>query len=270
MYKSKLGKLVSNIAIIGIFAIALFSILMCFKVIKPSRGLIDFLIILGIVCVGAISSRVLLKLIDRRKNKVPLYVGLGLTAISCLLWIIFVFIGQGLIDNIIKETAQAKDLINILLYLKFAVIVTIFNFLYTFIITMIYLLKKDKFALQVISIASALVTDFWVSALIISCNVDDGGFKFTGKWLLEKGILTVAIIALVFLMISFVALRKIYKHSSEDMYLDAADNTKVEKEDSVDTSSIEARIKKLDELKAKGMISDEEYAEKKKRIIDEL
>ena len=72
MYKSKLGKLVSNIAIIGIFAIALFSILMCFKVIKPSRGLIDFLIILGIVCVGAISSRVLLKLIDRRKNKVPL------------------------------------------------------------------------------------------------------------------------------------------------------------------------------------------------------
>ena len=122
---------------------------------------------------------------------------------------------------------------------------------------------------------SNFIVDLWLTIVIMSVNVVDDQLLFTANWLFDsKFVWTIFSLALAFSVLASGILKSIVKKRTRDMTLDTQTIIKTIQDNNVQVQpqpqTIEERIKKLDELKEKGVITEDEYADKKAKILEEI
>lgn len=276
MKKSKIEKLMSIIPITLAFVLVGVFVLMMVGSLPKSRFMIDTILILLILCFGCISCLTASRILSKEKDKkhhILAYVIIGLTGLTCLLWIIFVFIGQGLLDKAVNDSADITNLVGVWTYTKITIFVTIQTSIANLIVSNIYTFKKDYFPFQIVMYVSNFLVDLWLTIVIMSLNIKDGEMVFNAQWMFDsKFIWTLFSLALAYSILASAVLKSIIKKRTRDLTLDQQTIIKNIKDNNVEieTNSIENRIKKLDDLKEKGIISEEEYAAKKAKILEEI
>ena len=282
MGRTKLQKILSTTAILGSFVVVGALVLMMMGVIKSSRVVVDFLLIVGILCFGCISCMVVARYINDKSKRIPVLIVLISTAVTCLLWIIFIFVGQAFIDAIMGEGEITEASFRALfVFAKITAVITIQTSFANLVVSNLFRLRKDMIIFQGIMYFSNAVMDFWISALILSLRLTDGGIELAWKSLIEsKFWVTLFVLATVYTGISNVILRKYEKRVVRDnavygkeTFSDSYEQVKQEIKDTEEKkqpTTIEDRIKKLDELKEKNLITEEEYTTRKSKILEDI
>src|SRR5574344_735363 len=276
MQKSKIGKILSIIAITGAFIVVAVLALSFTKVISISVGVIDFLIILGIICFGCLFCFPATQLLEKDKKNVWAYVILGLTAVTCIMWIIFVIIGQNVITALNSGSATA-NLTSILGYFKAVGIVTLQTLFANLIIINIYHFKKKMIPFQVVMYVSNFIVDLWTTLLLILINVKDDKFDVSkAQFLFEKAGISIFVVALLFSAVASGIIRGRTKRRNRQRAMDDMndDDTTISTKQvqpeaaPVKEVSVEERIKKLNGLKEQGLITEEEYSARKAKLLE--
>ncbi len=267
--KSKIEKIMTIIPIALAFIVVGILVLGITGTLKLNRFTVDLMLILGVIAFGCISCLTAAKMISKDKKNIYAYIILGFTGLSCLLWIVFIFIGQGFIESLINDSGDASSLIGIWTYTKITIFITIQTSLINLVVSNIVTFKKEYFAFQIIMYVSNLIVDVWLSILILSISYNGNSVVFGANWLFNsKFVLTLFILAAAFSILASAIFKSIIKKRTRDLTLDKTNLFQTKEQ--VPATSIEERIKKLDELKEKGMISEEEYKEKKSKILEEI
>lgn len=282
MGRTKLQKILSTTAILGAFLVVGILILMATGVISSSSVLVDFLLIVGIICFGSISCMIVARYINDKSKRIPVIIVLSLTGLTCLLWIIFVFIGQGLINSIEANTITEAGVKGILVYAKITVFITIQTSFANLVISNLFKLKQDMLIFQGIMYVSNAIMDFWICALILSLGIGDDGFYLGWPALIEEKFWVILfILATVYTFMSNIILRRyekrrvqddvvLAKETYSDSYKKVKEESPVQPVISEQKNTIEDRIKKLDDLKEKGLITEEEYSSRKSKILEDI
>jgi len=137
----------------------------------------------------------------------------------------------------------------------------------------IYTLKKSSLTFQIVQYVSNFIFDLWLSIIILAIGIDGDVFVFNANWLLDsKFIATIVVMALAFTILSSVIMKNLIRKRNRDIVLEAGlsnpDETVTVVEQPKET--VEERIKKLDDLKEKGMITEEEYNSQRAKILEEI
>lgn len=284
MGRTKLQKILSTTAILGAFIVVGTLILMMTGALKSSRAIVDFLIIVGIICFGCISCMTVARYIHDKTKIIPVYLVFGLTGLTCVLWIIFIFIGQSFIDAASAGTLTDASFAGLLTFAKIVVFVTIQTSLVNLVISNLFKLKKTMLVFQVIMYASNAFVDFWLSAVVFSVIINgDGNLDFAWPELVtSRAWISLFVVALAYTFIAGAVMKRYEKNIATENALYgnqtssiAYDNAMKEKEQEKEqekalANDVETRLRKLDDLKAKGLISDEDYEAKKAKILEDI
>lgn len=278
MKKSKLEKIMSTIPItIAFIIVGLIIINIFYRILNTF--MIDVLIILGIICFGCISVLPATRIITKetnKKNHIWAYLIIGLTSLTCLLWIIFVFVGQNFITGLSTGNVDAS-LEGIWGYAKIVIFITIQTILFNIIISNIFTFKKEYIAFQIIMYISNFIVDLWFSIVVLSIVTTSDDLTFTANWLMSSKIIwTIFVLSLAFTILASAIMKSIIKKRTRDLTLDKQTILKTVNDNcnsgnsTIEENSIEERLKKLENLKNSGMITEEEYVNKKAKILEEL
>ena len=226
--KSKLERIFTTTSIALTFVVVGLLVFAFMQVLPLNRFFLDVLLILAIVCFGCVSSLSAVKMLSADKKNVFAYVILGMTGFVCLLWVIFVFVGRGLVDSLASTSSDMSHLANAWGYTRTVIFLTIQVSLANLVLTNIYNFKKSFLPFQIIMYASNFIVDLWVSIVILSLNVGADGFVFTANWLLDSAFFaTLFVLAMVFTWVAGGILRKINRNRMRDMAVEALVATKI-------------------------------------------
>ena len=280
MGRTKLQRIFSTVAILGVFLVVGIFILMSMGTLTASRGVVDLLLIVGIICFGCISCMIVARYINDKSKRIPVLIVLVSTGVTCLLWIIFVFVGQSFIDAINSGNFSEGSVKALLVFAKIIVFITIQTSFANLLVSNLFKLRNDMMIFQIIMYVSNAIMDFWLCALILSLTITGDGLEIGWKSLYEsKFWVTLFVLSTVYTFVSNIILRKYERHKvTEDVVYgketssDEFKKATMEKKEEASRKevSVEDRIKKLDDLKEKGLINDEEYANRKSKILEDI
>ncbi len=278
MGKTKLQKIFSTISITSLFVVVGLIVLMIVGTIKSSRFMWDFVLIVGIVSFSCVSCLSVARYVEDKEKRIPAYIVMGLTGVTCILWIIALFVGQGFIDKIMGGTVEGANLIHTWNYIKTVIFITVQTALANLIVTYIFWFKNRLIPFQVVMYVSNGIVDLWLSLVLLSSGFNDHGPYANFMWLYSKEVMTIVIISFLYTMISTMLIRRFFRRKVVVTTHNYDPNMEIEVETKEETAgkevekqpTVEERIKKLDTLKAGGLITEEEYNAKKAKILEEL
>lgn len=225
--KSKFEKIFTSATISLAFVVVGLLVLGIMQVMPMNRFFLDLLLILAILCFGCVSSLSAVKMLSINKKNIYAYIILGLTGFVCLLWIIFIFVGRGLIDALASNTADMSSLANAWGYTKTVIFLTVQASLVNLVLTNIYNLKKSYLVFQIIMYVCNFLVDLWISILVLSLVVTSNGIAYTANWLLDSSfIATLFVLCCVFSWLSAVILRNINRRRIREAAFEALASAK--------------------------------------------
>ena len=272
MTKGKLQKILSVTSIVGLFVVVGLLILMITGIIPWSLPIVDILLIFGILCLGCVSCLGTVRYFNQsKKQDIAIWCVVGFTALTCLLWIIFVFVGQAFITAAVNGEEMGAGLIPIWNFAKIVILLTIITFMGNLVIGNICVLKKRMIPFQVVMYISNAIVCIWLAILVLSINLStENGLRVGATFLFGRFPLTLFILAAAFTSVASGIIKSIQKRLFREATEDLMNNHNNQPVKDEQDNSVEGRIKKLDELKAKNLITEEEYSNKKAKILEEL
>lgn len=266
--KSTLEKLFVTIPIVSAFVIVALFVLMMFGFLPVNRIVIDILLLLTVACFGCLSSLTTTKILAKDKKNIWALIILGLTALTCLLWIIFIFVSQAFLDSLISSSSSSGSIVGVWTYAKIVIFVTIQTILANIILSTSNVFKKEYFWFQIVMYVSNAIVDIWLSILFLSMVVVDGEIVLKATWLVTEKLSWVVIILFgSFSALANVIFQNVLKRKTRTL---VSNENVIISQDTAQENTIEARLKKLEELKEKNIITQEEYDQKKSKILDEI
>ena len=313
----KVSKLLTQISILGLFAIAgVITLIITGALGKAAdnRGLILGLALFGFVCLGSLLALPWVRYLERGKYKVLSWVFTGFVILCVLLWIIASFVVNGLINRIIAETITERYGANTIIFVQIVLIITLQFVAANFIASNVLRYGKKMIAFQAIAYFSYVYIDLWLSCLLsifVLQNKDgkydlvfNGGLK---NFVFTRWVWTLAIIALVWVIVSNSIISNTNKNGdlrrtgyeydrygrrrrrslsgrllgsmidrlerqNEDEEIDAENEAakEADKAKAEDKNDAQSKLAKLKEMYDSGLLTKEEYDEKRQKIVDEL
>lgn len=279
MKNRKIEKILSIVSITGLFIVVGVLALAFTQVIPFSVGLVDFLLIVGIICLVCLLNAPVAKMLSENKKNIFAYIDLGISVVCGILWIVFVIIGQ---DFILSFTTNVDSLkiIRVLNYFRVISVITLQSVVYNLIVIYVHYFKKRMLVFQIVMYISNFIVDLWLSLLLVCINTSNGQITFTNtKFLFSKAGLAIFIMALGFTVVSSAVIKSKTNRRNREKLLSDIDGVNNESQNkdknneqkiNEQTLSVEEKIKKLNDLKDKNLITEEEYKEKKSKLLEEL
>ncbi len=263
----KLYRLIQTIAIVGMFVSVALVIMMGFEYIKYSSGMLALVLIILVVSVCCMMTLPWVKVLSKGEFKILCYVMFGLTAFSCILWIVDIIVGIKIADAIKAENAGL--LIGQLRFLKISLIISFQIIVTNSIATFVVKYRKTMIAFQVVTYISQLFLDFYGSIALASVKIGNNGFEpiANAGFLSNKLTIMFAIMALAFVAISNGIIRNMdRRRQREGVPMFGDDKLAKQKDD----KSVQAQLKELKSLLDQNLITEEEYAKKRDDLINQL
>lgn len=297
----KLYKIINTCSIVGLFVTVGLVVLMIMGTIKCTSSVVGIVAAIAILCFSCVLALPWIRKIENNEFKVLSYVFLGIVALSCLLWIIsdIVIISQykvikaaSLKDELTNEesTKLFNSLVGSLNYLKTAVFISIQFSVASFVATGVTKYRKTMLPFQVITYASYLFCDLWISTLLFTIDVKrinasnvgdiDKIFRINEnvlKFLTSKAVVTIFIIAIAYVVIANAIIKRQeqrrLKNASEDLAKGNVAVVTSANSQETPVATVETPEEKLAKLKSmyeKELITKEEYETKKNDILKDM
>lgn len=296
----KLYRIINNISIVGLFLAVTLLILMVMKTIPWSSGMVGFVLAIAIVCFCLILALPWVRKLENKEFKILSYVFLGLVAFCCILWVIADIVVIKEFNAIVDVSSSSltdeeqrkflKGLVSSLKYLKTTLFITIQFSVASFIATSITKFRKTMIPFQAISYSAYAVCDFWISGIMLSLkiksNIDfskdleisdifgvNSGFL---KFLVSKVMITILVVAIAYVIIAGIVIKKQEARRVNNMTEDIAYGSRdrgVENNEQVAPAkpeSVEDKLLSLKKMLDGGLITQEEYDEKKAEILKDM
>ncbi len=303
----KIYKLINTIAVIGLFLTVGIIVLMLTGTLSCTANLIGIIAAIAIACLGCILALPWIRRLESNEFKILSLVFIGLTALSCILWIIsdIVIISQ---YKSIKSTFIASEtmteektikfiesLIRSLNFLKVTTFLTIQFSVASFIATGITKFRKTMIPFQAIAYTSYGFVDFWISGFLFTFSIksnlksvvadDMSGvlgeiFKFNKdffNFLTGKVMMTIFFLAVAYVAVSNIIIKKQEQRKMqnvlENISVDGRNNKStapVETAPAAPVETVEQKLEKLKNLLDKNLISQEEYDKKKEELLKDM
>lgn len=274
--ESNIYKLISNIAVIGIFvsiAILVLGIAKIFKLNSFILGLIATIAIISIACWLVLPW---IKRLTDGKNKNVAIVFISLIALCAVLWIISVY----MIIHIYREAKAGGEtissLVSTLKFVKVTLIISLQFLMASLIAETVMRYKNRMIVFQAITYASNLYFDFFVTFFLccLSVNLEDG-LKVSDniKLLGNKFAIVLFVLAIIYMIISNAIIKKQEeKRVARAMHqnYDIDGEKKAEPESVVQENSAEQRLESLKSMLDKNLITQEEYDKKREEILKDM
>lgn len=274
--ESNIYKLISNIAVIGIFvsiAILVLGIAKIFKLNSFILGLIATIAIISIACWLVLPW---IKRLTDGKNKNVAIVFISLIALCAVLWIISVY----MIIHIYREAKAGGEtissLVSTLKFVKVTLIISLQFLMASLIAETVMRYKNRMIVFQAITYASNLYFDFFVTFFLccLSVNLEDG-LKVSDniKLLGNKFAIVLFVLAIIYMIISNAIIKKQEeKRVARAMHqnYDIDGEKKAEPESVVQENSVEQRLESLKNMLDKNLITQEEYDKKREEILKDM
>lgn len=279
MGKTKLQKIFSTISITSLFVVVGLVVLMIGGTIKSSRFMWDLVLIVGIVSFSCVSCLSVARYVEDKEKRIPAFIVIGLTGLTCILWIIALFVGQGFIDKIRGGTAEGANLVHTWNFIKIVIFITVQTAFANLIVTYLFWFKNRLIPFQVVMYLSNGIVDLWLSLVLLSSGFSESKGAYANlPWLYSREVITILVISFMYMMISTMLIRRFFRRKvvvttqgydpRMDLEVEVEDDVASKKEE--EKPSVEERIKKLDNLKAGGLITEEEYNAKKAKILEDI
>lgn len=281
--KSKPYKILQAVSFTGLFLIAVVIVLSVMGFLRFSANLVTVLAVVGLLCFGCLMVLPWVNYLYAKMYKIPSIVFLVITGVCVLLWIACVIVIRILILGALEgnDSNSTSAMLN---FLKVALILTIQFFFASSIATSIIKHKKNLIVFQVISYIGMIILDMYVSTIFFSITITDSlAFSDVGKAiLLNKIVVTVVLLAVMFILISNIALGRNFALRTKEKLLgnlNSSENKTEEKTENDDENKTESSkdaddpSKRLENLKKaydSKLITEEEYEKKKDEILKDM
>lgn len=290
MEKSKkqinIYKLMTNISLYLMIAIIVIVVLSAFKFIKLNLITVELLLILVVLCVGTwLAMPWARKLHEEKKLKIISIVFLSLILLCALLWIIGVFVGGNLytllVNTINKSTEEqtlelAKRALNSARYIKWISLFSIQFVVANYIAGGVLKYGKEKIPYQAIMYFCVLFIDLFLIMFLFMLKIDVNNAQFQLRnisFFKSKLVWALFVLSLLLLMITTVfnnrfEKRKLKENLNKNIREERSAKTQEQSQPIQD--SIEEKLAKIEKLLNSGLITKEEYEQKRAEIIKEL
>lgn len=277
--KFSLYGIIQTISIVGLFLAVGLIVLATTDVLHMGTGLIQFVGIIAVICLCGLMSLVWARNLERGKQKIVSIVFLSIIGAVCLLWIIAICVVMGLIRK--GDAATDKELVNSLRFIKIVLIISVQFICGTTIGSVITRYGKSMIVFQVIMYISNIVVDLYVSCWLFLFKINNGEVSFATESglftiLTSKGMITIAVLAIVYVSLSNSIIKRVelkrQKYQIEN-YGDKIDKKEAEQQEQANAQPVKDNKQKLVELKSMlddGLITQEEYDEKRKKLLEEM
>jgi len=281
----KLYRALSTAAYVGVFAafaIIIFSIVLGWNMNAYLWGVIATIAILSL---GLISALPWIRRIEKNNFKVVSLVFSIFIAVCVVLWLICLWM-----IVVIIATHNADSALWFAQFLKITIIVSLQLMVATFVGNVIIKCGKTMLAIQVISYLSYVFVDFYLSYLLLCISIDPlasspisvnaDALGVLGKsWMIALFVL-----ALVYCLISNAIIKSVenkrVKAIAEDFVLKAQQEQAqptvninlvgAQQAPATEQKDVRAKLEDLKKLKEDGLITEEEYNQKREQILKEL
>lgn len=277
--KFSLYGIIQTISIVGLFLAVGLIVLATTDVLHMGTGLIQFVGIIAVICLCGLMSLVWARNLERGKQKIVSIVFLSIIGAVCLLWVIAICVVMGLIRK--GDAASDKELVNSLRFIKIVLIISVQFICGTTIGSVITRYGKSMIVFQVIMYISNIVVDLYVSCWLFLFKINNGEVSFATESglftiLTSKGMITIAVLAIVYVSLSNSIIKRVelkrQKYQIEN-YGDKIDKKEAEQQEQSNAQPVKDNKQKLVELKSMlddGLITQEEYDEKRKKLLEEM
>lgn len=282
----------SNAALVGLF-LSVGILIVGIMQDTLNAGMVLILSILSIIFGGCALSLVWVRNLERKRYFKTSIVFLAITVACCILWIACAIVIYNMVKSVDQGTFTDVKLAKMLNFIRISLVITV-QFVFSNVITRnIIRYKKNFVAFQIIHYSSCVFVDFYISMLALAVRFKESGADIvlksgTTEFLFNGVMLTIFIVACVYIAISNSVLQSIARKKSggktgKRTVLDSLfdepefeEDIKQEEALEVQTSQKEDKVsvkKRLNELKAlydDGIISKEEYEQKRNDILKDI
>lgn len=285
----KVYKTVNTCALVGIFILIGLIVLSTIGVFKFTSTLLGFLIAIIILCIGLFLVLPWVRRIEKKEFIKTSYVFIGIIALCCLLWVI----GDVIVISLYKEMQALLDagvetmteeyhasLIGGLKYCKFTLFITLQSAIASFVGTFVTKYKNKMLVFQIISYASYLFIDIYLSCWLFAIKVDGGAgvdkVFSVSKTMLEiltnVGFLGFFILAVLYVSIaSSIIVAQDRKKRKVDFMRNLSKNSNNQIEQNTKTmQTIKEKLEELKKMYESELITQEEYEKKKDDILGQM
>lgn len=285
--KAKIFTILSYVAIVGLFIDLALVILGFTHSIPWSARFFAVIGVIGVICLSSLLIIPWIRYLIAKEYKVLSIVFLSFVGVCTVLWILTIILAvviweQG--GNLSDVTSA-----NILNIIKASILITIQFCVASSVADNILKYKKKWIVFQVIMYLSELYIDFYATSLVLSIDIKAGGFSFIDgfAFLFQKWMWVTLLIAFVYLMLASSIMNKSRLGFRRRRGL-LANTTIAEEMDEEDRKyfagvtgsdakpaepkapDTKERLTKLKEMLDQGLITQEEYDEKRKEILKDL
>ena len=307
--KGNVTKILNQISILGLFAVAGIIVLMLTGALVANRGLIVALAVFGFICLGSILATPWVRYLERGKYKTLSWVFVGFIILCVLLWIIGTFVVNTLIIRINANTATESFAYGVVQFLRITLVITLQFITANFISTNVIRYGKRMIVFQGIAYASYAYADLYLSMLACCFVIKNVGGKAElykvpaiTDFVFARLAWTLLILALVWIIVANTIVNNTNKNG-ELRRNDRLDRNGrpvrrgitsrvigriIDREDRMDedealdasnnqpasqaaeSNDTSAKLAKLKEMYDQGLLTKEEYDAKRQKLVDEL
>ena len=273
----KLYKTLVSIAIVGVFLAAGIIVLGTTGTFNLSAGLFGTAAMIGILCLGILTTLQWIKKIEEKKYMTVSFVFIGLIATCMVLWIVCDWLIVALVNSANPESTG----IALLWVIKIAVILSLQLMVANVVAMVVLKYRKNMIAFQVITYLSYAFIDFYFTFMLLCIRIKSNTIELSDNFgvLGSQAMITLIVLAFVYAIISSSIVKSVEARRLRRMtnaYYNGRDleeqeyMAKEEKKEEPKFETAEEKLAKLKKLYEQELITKEEYESKKADIMKEL
>ena len=273
--KINLFKILSNISLYSLLGLSIWIALIITTDLTWNTFSFTCISILAIICFCSFIAMPWAK-----RSKISNYATISkifiyLCAILCCLLIL----SDIFIVNIVVTSKTLEQSIFQMNFIKWVLIFVIQFSISSSIVNTYLQYSKDRLPLQILSGISYIVFDIYLTTIIIAVSISkEGGFSFNNSvmnYLFSKPMITLLVVACFIFATTLIWFHALKRHSRKSGI--NIDRRKVIEKENPNTeenqkeqSVIEDKLEKLNSMYEKKLITEDEYNQKRKDILDKL
>lgn len=285
--KFNLYKFLNNASIVTTFLAATVIVLVVTGALPFNPLLIDLVSAVIIACIGCLMCLPWAKHLEKKELKVYAIVFLCFIGVCAILWLIGVILAVNMFKVAITDSVNIGEFTKTLYFIKYSVLITAQLITSNFIAINILRFKKRYLPWQIINYLSFAYIDFYASYFIfcLSPSTETGiAISPVAEILISKAMITMIALAIVYIAISLSVIKaqemrrlgyvrrrgrfgRVYWEPAIPLQAEVEDEKKEEKSA---PAGAEEKLEKIKKLLDSGMITQEEYEEKRKKIIEDI
>lgn len=284
--KFNLYKFLNSTSIVTTFLAATVIVLVITRALPFDPALIDLVSAVIIACVACLMCLPWAKHLEKQELKVYAIVFLSFIGACSIFWILSVVLAVNMFQGAFNG-ANIGDYVKTLRFIQLSVLITAQLITSNFVAINILRFKKRYLPWQIIAYISFVFIDFYIS-YFISClfpSQETGiGISPNAELLISKAMITIIVLAIAYVIIALSVIRNLEmrrlgyvrrrgrfgRYYWEPAIPLQAEVEEEKPEPKKENAGAEEKLEKIKKLLDSGMITQEEYEEKRKKIIEDI